>query len=94
MCLAIPGQIVELLDGDHHYAMVDVSGVRRKINIHLLKQEGAHLGDWVLIHVGFAMSKISEEQAAEQLRLLGMSGEADEAMREVLGYQFDEGNKT
>ncbi|WP_028986322.1 HypC/HybG/HupF family hydrogenase formation chaperone [Thermicanus aegyptius] len=94
MCLAIPGQIVELLDGDHHYAMVDVSGVRRKINIHLLKQEGAHLGDWVLIHVGFAMSKISEEQAAEQLRLLGMSGEADEAMQEVLGYQFGEGNKT
>lgn len=91
MCLAIPGQIAELLDGDHHYAMVDVSGVRRKINIHLLKDERTHPGDWVLIHVGFAMSKISEEQAVEQLRLLGMLGEADEAMREVTGYQFDEG---
>ena len=91
MCLAIPGQIVELLDGDHHYAMVDVSGVRRKINIHLLKHEGTHPGDWVLIHVGFAMSKISGEQAAEQLRLLGMLGEADEAMQEVMGYRFDEG---
>ncbi|WP_044896545.1 HypC/HybG/HupF family hydrogenase formation chaperone [Bacillus alveayuensis] len=90
MCLAIPGQIVKLLDGDHHYAMVDVSGVRRKINIGLLKNEGARLGDWVLIHVGFAMSKISEEQAVEQLRLLNMLGETDEAMEEVLGYQFDE----
>ncbi|MDQ0340940.1 hydrogenase expression/formation protein HypC [Caldalkalibacillus uzonensis] len=90
MCLAIPGQIVELLDEDQHYAMVDVSGVRRKINIGLLKNEGAHLGDWVLIHVGFAMSKISEEQAVEQLRLLSMLGEADEAMEEVMGYQFDE----
>ncbi|GIM47639.1 hypothetical protein DNHGIG_31880 [Collibacillus ludicampi] len=92
MCLAIPGQIVELLDGDHHYAMVDVSGVRRKINIGLLKNEGTNLGDWVLIHVGFAMSKISEEQAVEQLRLLRMLGESDEAMQEVMGYQFDEEN--
>jgi hydrogenase expression/formation protein HypC len=92
MCLAIPGQIVELLDDDHHYAMVDVSGVRRKINIGLLKNEGTHLGDWVLIHVGFAMSKISEEQAVEQLSLLSMLGESDEAMQEVMGYQFDEEN--
>jgi hydrogenase expression/formation protein HypC len=90
MCLAIPGQIVELLDGNHHYAMVDVSGVRRKINIGLLKNEGTHIGDWVLIHVGFAMSKISEEQALEQIRLLSMLGETEEAMQEVMGYQFDE----
>lgn len=93
MCLAIPGQIVELLDDDNHYAMVDVSGVRRKINIDLLKNAGANLGDWVLIHVGFAMSKISEGQAIEQLRLLNMLGESDEAMQEVMGYQFD-GEKT
>lgn len=93
MCLAIPGQIVEILDDDHHYAMVDVSGVRRKINIGLLKNDGANLDDWVLIHVGFAMSKISEEQAIEQLRLLSMLGESDEAMQEVMGYQFDEGKK-
>lgn len=93
MCLAIPGKIVELLDDDHHYAMVDVSGVRRKINIGLLKHEGTQLGDWVLIHVGFAMSKISEEQAAEQLKLLSMLGEADEAMQEVKGYQFGEREK-
>lgn len=93
MCLAIPGQIVELLDGNHHYAMVDVSGVRRKINIGLLKNEGTHIGDWVLIHVGFAMSKISEEQALEQIRLLSMLGETEEAMQEVMGYQFDEGER-
>lgn len=60
MCLAIPGQIVEMFDDDHHYAVVDVCGVRRKINIDLLKNERPLLGDWVLIHVGFAMSKISE----------------------------------
>jgi hydrogenase expression/formation protein HypC len=89
MCLAIPGQIVEMFDDDHHYAVVDVCGVRRKINIDLLKNERPHLGDWVLIHVGFAMSKISEEQAAEQLRLLSMLDESDEAIEEVKGYQFD-----
>jgi hydrogenase expression/formation protein HypC len=89
MCLAIPGQIVELFDEDQHYAIVDVSGVRRKINIDLLKNVGVHRGDWVLIHVGFAMSKISEEQASEQLRLLNLLGETDEALQEVMSYQFD-----
>lgn len=90
MCLSIPGQIVKLLDDDHRYAMVDVSGVRRKINIDLLRNQGASPGDWVLIHVGFAMSKISEEQAIEQLRLLNTLGESEEAMQEVMGYQFGE----
>jgi hydrogenase expression/formation protein HypC len=90
MCLAIPGQIVELLHDDQHYAIADVSGVRRKINIDILKNEGINLGDWVLIHVGFAMNKISEEQAKEQLKLLSMLGETNEAMQEVMGYQFDE----
>ncbi|OUM85927.1 MAG: hydrogenase assembly protein HypC [Bacillus thermozeamaize] len=93
MCLAIPGQVVELLDEHHHYAIVDVSGVRRKINIGLLKNQGAQVGDWVLIHVGFAMSKISEEQAAEQLRLLHMLGESEEALQEVQGYRFGEEGK-
>jgi hydrogenase expression/formation protein HypC len=63
--------------------------VRRKINIDLLKNEHLLLGDWVLIHVGFAMSKISEEQANEQLNLLSMLNESDEAIEEVQGYQFD-----
>ena len=90
MCLAIPGQIMKLLDDDRHYALVDVSGVRRKINIDLLKGEGANPGDWVLIHVGFAMGKIREEQAIEQLQLLSTLGEAEEALQEVAGYQFGE----
>ncbi|MFS8640043.1 MAG: HypC/HybG/HupF family hydrogenase formation chaperone [Symbiobacteriaceae bacterium] len=89
MCLAIPGRIVQLLEDDPHYAVVDVSGVRRKINVDLLRDEGLQPDDWVLIHVGFAMSKISEEQARDQLRLLAMLGEAEEALQEVRGYAFD-----
>ncbi|ADG07177.1 HypC/HybG/HupF family hydrogenase formation chaperone [Kyrpidia tusciae] len=90
MCLAIPGRIVELLDEEQQYAVVDVSGVRRTINIGLLRHEGMQLGEWVLIHVGFAMSKISEEQAEEQIRLLTMLGEAAQAEEEVRGYRFEE----
>ena len=83
MCLAIPGQIVELCDDKKQLAIVDISGVRRKINVQLLEEEPLDLGEWVLIHVGFAMSKISAEQAIEQLRLLAMLGENEEAMREL-----------
>lgn len=88
MCLAIPGKIIEL-DEEVHYATVDVSGVRRKINVGLLREEGVAVGEWVLIHVGFAMSRISADLAEEQLRLLAMVGEADQALEEVQGYQFD-----
>ena len=70
MCLAIPGQIVELVP-EGHLATVEVSKVRRTINIDLLEPP-PEPGEWVLIHVGFAMSRISESQAAEQLRLLAM----------------------
>jgi hydrogenase expression/formation protein HypC len=89
MCLAIPGKIVEFPDEAHHLAVVDVSGVRRRINVDLLEDEGLILGDWVLIHVGFAMSKISEAAAQEQLRLLAMLGEDRLAMEELRGYTFD-----
>jgi hydrogenase expression/formation protein HypC len=88
MCLAIPGQIVSL-GPEAHLAIVEVSKVRRKVNIDLLKVEGVGVGDWVLIHVGFAMSKISDTEAVEQLRLLAMLGEDEEAMRELEGYRFD-----
>jgi hydrogenase expression/formation protein HypC len=88
MCLAIPAQISELLDDRHELAMVDIMGVRRRVNIDLLSDDPPRVGDWVLIHVGFAMSKISGEQAAEQLRLLTMLGEASAAEEEVGGYQF------
>jgi hydrogenase expression/formation protein HypC len=63
MCLGIPGQIVELLQAHEHLAKVDVSGVGRTINIGLLEDEQLVPGNWVLIHVGFAMSKIDEEEA-------------------------------
>lgn len=89
MCLAIPGQIIDFSE-EHHFATVDVSGVRRKVNVDLLREEGLAKDDWVLIHVGFAMSKISEEEAQEQLRLLEMLGEADAALEEVQGYRFED----
>ena len=74
MCLGIPGQVVELLDHEH-LARVDVSGVGRTINIGLLEDEDVQCGDWVLIHVGFAMSKIDEEEARVALASLQMLGE-------------------
>ena len=76
MCLGIPGQIVELLQEHEHLAKVDVSGVGRTINIGLLEDEHLVPGDWVLIHVGFAMSKIDEEEARLALASLQMMGEA------------------
>ena len=88
MCLAIPGQIVSL-GPDPHLAIVEVSKVRRQINVDLLKDESLGVGDWVLIHVGFAMTKISDRDAVEQLRLLAILGEDEEAMRELEGYRFE-----
>lgn len=86
MCLAIPGRIVEFRDEDRHLATVEVSGVKRTVNVDLLREEGLEREDWVLIHVGFAMSKISEEEAQEQLDFLEMMGEADAALDELEGY--------
>ena len=75
MCLGIPGQLVELLDHEH-LARVDVSGVGRIVNIGLLEDEELRPGDWVLIHVGFAMSKIDEAEAAMALASLQLMGQA------------------
>lgn len=82
MCLGIPGQIVEFVDEVNNIAKVDVSGVRRNVNIALVRPEGIQTGDWVLIHVGFAMSKIDEEEAQETLGVLRGMGEiyADELL--------------
>jgi hydrogenase expression/formation protein HypC len=79
MCLGIPGCIVSIDNADDLVATVDVSGVRRQINISCVVDE-AHpaescVGDWVLVHVGFAMSRINEAEAAETLRLLRELGE-------------------
>lgn len=77
VCLAIPGRVVEFLPGDaEDLALADVVGVKRKINVSLLREEGLELGDYVLIHVGFAMSKVDEQEAAETLALLEMMGAA------------------
>jgi hydrogenase expression/formation protein HypC len=74
MCLGIPGQIVEMVDEANGIATVEVSGVRRNVNTVLLREEGIGPGDWVLIHVGFAMSKLDEQEAHETLRLLREMG--------------------
>jgi hydrogenase expression/formation protein HypC len=76
MCLAIPGQVVEVIDQENRLATVEVAGVRRTVNIGLLDVDGgsAASGDWVLIHVGFALSKIDEDEACATLRLLKEMG--------------------
>ena len=86
MCLAIPGQILEVLPGPPLLAVVDVTGVRRKVDLGLLEEENPAPGDWVLIHVGFAMSKISEQGAREQMQMLRLLGEDEAAMQEINGY--------
>jgi hydrogenase expression/formation protein HypC len=73
VCLAIPGQIVEIVDEPNQLARVDVAGVRRTVSLGLLP-DGAGPGDWVLIHVGFALSKVDEEEAQATLRLLEQMG--------------------
>jgi hydrogenase expression/formation protein HypC len=76
VCLGIPGQLVAFVDTNDQLARVDVAGVTRVINIGLLEDEGLALGDWVLIHVGFAMSKIDEEEASVALASLKLMGQA------------------
>jgi hydrogenase expression/formation protein HypC len=77
VCLAIPGQIVEFLPGNNdQLALVDVVGVKRKINIGLMEDTKLDVGDYVLIHVGFAMSKVDEKEASEALSMLEMMGQA------------------
>jgi hydrogenase expression/formation protein HypC len=78
MCLAIPGKIVEIVDEENQIAKVEVGGVRRNINIGMLDKEDARIGDYVLIHVGFAMSKIDEAEAMETLRVLQEIGQYEE----------------
>ncbi len=94
MCLAIPGQIVEIFADQPNSALIDVVGVRRKVDLGLLQDDPPKAGDWVLIHVGFAMSKISEENAIDQMRTLRMLGEAEAAMQEVEGYGLEDAENT
>ena len=76
MCLGIPGQILEIVDDANSIAKVDVSGVKRNVSVALVRPEGIASGDWVLIHVGFAMSKIDENEARETMRALMLMGQS------------------
>jgi len=85
MCLAIPGKIVEIVDEENSIAKVEVGGVKRNINIGMLGKEEACVGDYVLIHVGFAMSKVDEKQAEDTLRILKEIGEFDLEFEQFAG---------
>ncbi len=92
MCLGIPGKIIEILDADQLLAKVDVAGVKRPVNIACVVDDthsaASCIDDWVLVHVGFAMSRIDEEEAQKTLALLSELGEAQEeihAMRNSAG---------
>ena len=86
MCLAIPGRIVDVIDEANRLAKVDVAGVQRTINIGLLDEDGEGVGpgDWVLIHVGFAMARVDEEEALATRRQLERMGKDYEAELEEL----------
>ena len=86
MCLAIPGQVIEVVDEESRLARVEVAGVRRNVNVGLLDGEGDGVtaGDWVLIHVGFALSKVDEDEAKATLDLLQRMGDAYEQELEDL----------
>lgn len=85
MCLGIPGRIVEIVDTENKLAMVDVAGVKRQINIVCIVDEEhpveSCVGDWVLVHVGFAMGRIDEEEAAKTLDLFRELVEVQDALR-------------
>jgi hydrogenase expression/formation protein HypC len=88
MCLGIPGQIVEIRDADNNLALVDVGGVQRVINIAFVVDDdrppSACVGDWVLVHVGFAMSRLDEAEAMRTLALLRELGEAQAEMAAMM----------
>jgi len=92
MCLGIPGQIVEIVDPDHQIAKAEVSGVRRNVNVALLADgpDAVGVGDWVLIHVGFAMSKIDEAEARQTQEFLKMLGEPyEQELAELRGSRIE-----
>jgi len=75
MCLGIPGEVVEIIDPVAGLATVEVSGVRRAVSIKLLEPEPVAVGDWVLVHVGFALSKIDQDEAAATIEAIQRLGQ-------------------
>lgn len=91
MCLAVPALVVELVDETNQIAKVDIGGVRRNISVALL--EDVKVGDWVLVHVGFAIQKIDEDEAEQTLRILRQLGQTDEEEFSVLIESDDGGGE-
>ena len=90
MCLGVPGQITEFLDETHHLAKAEVSGVRRAINVGLLIPDGLAVGDWVLIHVGFALSKIDEAEARRTTEFLqALGADYDDELRLIMDSRIE-----
>ncbi|MBP6746104.1 HypC/HybG/HupF family hydrogenase formation chaperone [bacterium] len=93
MCLGIPGQVVEIVDAAKHLAKVEISGVRRQVSLTCIVSDEhpieSCIGDWVLVHVGFAMSLINEDEAKKTLELLMELGEAQ---KELEAMQISEQN--
>ena len=85
MCLGIPGQVIEVVDREGGLARVDISGVRREVSVALVDEPAAPIepGDWVLVHVGFALSRIDEAQAHETLELLRQGVELQRELDEI-----------
>jgi hydrogenase expression/formation protein HypC len=93
MCLGIPGQVVEISDADRQLGIVSVSGVKREVNL-ICVVDDQHLvascvGDWVLVHVGFAMSRIDEDEAARTLEVLTELGEMQKEMEAIQATETD-----
>lgn len=86
MCLGIPGEIVEIVDPDNDIAKIDVGGVKRNVNIGLLNgtEDSVGVGDWVLIHVGFALSKMDADEAASTIEFLeGLGAEYEDELEQL-----------
>lgn len=90
MCLGVPGQITEFLDSTHHLAKAEVSGVRRAINVGLLVPDGLEVGDWVLIHVGFALSKIDEAEAKRTTEFLeALGSDYEDELKQIMDSRIE-----
>lgn len=90
MCLGIPGKIIDFVDDTHHIARVEVGGVRRAINVGLVLPDGIAPGDWVLIHVGFAISRIDEQEARRTTEFLQQLGDAyDQEIQQISDSEIE-----
>ncbi len=93
MCLGIPGRIVEISSDQEKLAVVDVGGVRRTVNIACIVDEQhppeSCVGEWVLVHVGFAMSRVDPEEAQRTIELLNQLGEVQAELRAMRGSEQD-----